>query len=142
MAKPWVTGDETAQVIRADKTGGKVDAFEIVKALAIIVRSHEALGEGPDVLVPIDLLYAIARKLVGNRRWSEQQRAARSAAAAVEHARIRAEADKVRRRRPRLKDTDIARVLCGGENPPVKQDRKHTKLSERAVRTIISSASR
>ena len=81
--------DQIANVIHTYKARGNVEPFELVKALALIVRSHKEFGEDDHALVPVDLLYAIASKLVGKRRALAEIRKRRTKATSEEHDRLR-----------------------------------------------------
>ena len=134
--------DDLAGRIRSQIADGKEPrAFDLYQQLALIVHQHRAFNpDEKNVAVPLELLSAIAIKLIGKRRWAKEEQARRMQAVDVEHKRILAEADALRARSPNMSASSAAAHLLKGASPPLKRIRGESfKLSHRAVRDIIST---
>lgn len=134
--------DDVADRIRDQVAEGKQPRdFDVYKQLALIVQQHREFHPEEDTVpIPLELLTAIATKLLGKRRWAKQERENRALAAASEKARILAEADALRARRPSITPSRAAALLLESNSPPRKVvGGKSEKLSQTVVRKAIAA---
>jgi hypothetical protein len=131
--------DIRQRIASSVKAGKEPEAFDLVQALALIVRQHEEFRPGEEkALVPVELLRAIATKLIGKRRWTREKNKQRAAAAATESERILELAQQLRNRFPSYSASQIAQKLVEGDSPPTKVvGGKSEVQSVRNVRRII-----